>query len=703
MGMAGRFGNLILLFLIGLSLAFADDVSLDEDDSTSKLPGCNNKLQLVKVKNWVNGVEGESFSGLTARFGSSLPSHDEKALRLPAVFANPLNCCSSSSSKLSGLIALSVRGDCAFATKAEVAQSGGAAALVVINDKEDLYKMVCSKNDTSLNISIPIVMIPKSRGDALNKYMVDDEKVELLLYAPNRPVVDFSVIFLWLMAIGTIIAASLWSEFTSERNDERYNELSPKSIEAFVGINNGGNKPKASEFVGALSNSSSVVASGSIFEHETSNVQTAKDDSEAEIIDISAKGAVVFVITASTFLVLLYFFMSSWFVWILIVLFCIGGIEHANVTGWEKFVNEDRSPQKCSLSFMSLGLDQMIEHAPVKRLTLSSLNTPEVDRDNRVLLAWLDSLNKSGLALNRSRLDKSGFVLSRSRLRHGHRCDAWFQDRFLDFIKIWLKGLIAFPPPMNMEQRGMHNCIVTLVLRNCRNSGRKTLNLPVLGEVSVLSLVVLLFCVVFAVVWAVRRQASYSWVGQDILEGENEGICLMITVLQLARLPNIKVASVLLCCAFVYDIFWVFLSPLIFHESVMIAVARGDNSGGESIPMLLRIPRFTDPWGGYDMIGFGDILFPGLLISFAFRFDKAKKKGVAKGYFLWLVIGYSVGLFFTYLGLYLMNGHGQPALLYLVPCTLGLTVLLGLMRGELKDLWDYGTESSPTANTSVEA
>lgn len=29
------------------------------------------------------------------------------------------------------------------------------------------------------------------------------------------------------------------------------------------------------------------------------------------------------------------------------------------------------------------------------------------------------------------------------------------------------------------------------------------------------------------------------------------------------------------------------------------------------------------------------------------------------------------GLFLTYLGLCLMDGHGQPALLYLVPCTLG--------------------------------
>lgn len=37
--------------------------------------------------------------------------------------------------------------------------------------------------------------------------------------------------------------------------------------------------------------------------------------------------AVVFVVSASTFLLLLYFFMSASFIWVLIVLFCIGGVE----------------------------------------------------------------------------------------------------------------------------------------------------------------------------------------------------------------------------------------------------------------------------------------------------------------------------------------------------------------------------------------
>ncbi|KAF9610089.1 hypothetical protein IFM89_019929 [Coptis chinensis] len=132
-------------------------------------------------------------------------------------------------------------------------------------------------------------------------------------------------------------------------------------------------------------------------------------------------------------------------------------------------------------------------------------------------------------------------------------------------------------------------------------------------------------------------------------------------------------------------------------------VARGDNSGGEAIPMLLRIPRFFDPWGGYDMIGFGDILFPGLLISFAFRYDRKSKKGIFNGYFLWLVIGYGLGLFLTYLGLYLMDGHGQPALLYLVPCTLGVVVILGSIRGELRHLWNYGSDESTSSERLGEA
>ncbi|KAJ6334167.1 hypothetical protein OIU78_011136, partial [Salix suchowensis] len=214
-----------LLFPIGLS--FAEEASHDGD--SPKFPGCDHPYNLVKVKNWANGVEGETFSGITARFGAFLPKEEKNSNILTAVLSNPLNGCSPSSSKLSGSIATVVRGGCDFTTKAEIAQSEGAAALLVINDEEELAEMGCEKGSSAQDISIPVVLIPKSGGQYLNKSIVDGQKVELLFYAPVRPPVDFSVIFLWIMAVGTVVCASVWSEIaTSEETNERYNELSPK-------------------------------------------------------------------------------------------------------------------------------------------------------------------------------------------------------------------------------------------------------------------------------------------------------------------------------------------------------------------------------------------------------------------------------------------------------------------------------------------
>ncbi|CAI9271156.1 unnamed protein product [Lactuca saligna] len=484
--------------------------------AAGSLTSCDDISVPVMIKIWVDGVEGQKLEGQSATFSAKIAETADGGAKHSVVVPNPSNCCSNLSSQLNGYTALAPRGDCDYLVKAKVAQAGGATGLVVISDTQDIVEMSCSEK-SGLEINIPVVMISKLGGDALNKSLSGGGKVEVVVYAPESPLIDPAAAFLWLIAVGTIVCASLWSDITKiNHTNEPYNQLSPKV-----------------------------------------------EEEENEIIEMSTMSAVVFVITASTFLVLLYLFMSSWFIWLLIVFFCIGAVE------------------------------------------------------------------------------------------------------------------------------GMHSCIVALLKSKCRSCGQKAVNVPFFGTTTVMSLLVLLFCVAFAIFWVWTRKESYSWVGQDIL-----GICLIIAVLQLAQLPNIKVATVLLCCAFAYDIFWVFISPVFFHDSVMISVAAGDSSSGETIPMVLRFPRVFDPWGGYSILGFGDILFPGLLLSFTVRFDKAKKKTWHNGYFLWLAIGYACGLLLTYLGLYLMNGHGQPALLYLVPCTLGTCIILGLVRGELKELWNYNNNNN---------
>lgn len=48
---------------------------------------------------------------------------------------------------------------------------------------------------------------------------------------------------------------------------------------------------------------------------------------EKDLVDINVLSAVLFLLLASAFLMLLYFFMSAWFLRVLVILFCIGGFE----------------------------------------------------------------------------------------------------------------------------------------------------------------------------------------------------------------------------------------------------------------------------------------------------------------------------------------------------------------------------------------
>ncbi|GKD69657.1 signal peptide peptidase-like protein 4 isoform X1, partial [Tanacetum coccineum] len=139
------------------------------------------------------------------------------------------------------------------------------------------------------------------------------------------------------------------------------------------------------------------------------------------------------------------------------------------------------------------------------------------------------------------------------------------------------------------------------------------------------------------------EQAATTYIKVPFLGAvsKSPGVALIITVIQIIQVPNLKVGTILLSCAFLYDIFWVFVSKWMFHESVMIVVARGDKSG-ESIPMLLKIPRMFDPWGGYSIIGFGDIILPGLLVAFSLRYDWLSNKSLRAGYFLWTMIAYGL-------------------------------------------------------------
>lgn len=519
MGFVGFLSVVLLLLFLPINLVTGGDI-IHEDDEAPKQPGCSNNFVLVKVQTWIGNIESSEFVGVGARFGPQIVSKEKHANRSQLAISDPPQCCTTPKNKLVGEVLIVHRGKCKFTTKAKVAEAAGASAILIINNQKELYKMVCDGNETDLNIKIPAVMLPQDAGANLERNLKHGDAVSVQLYSPDRPLVDTAEVFLWLMAVGTILCASYWSAWSAREASIEYEKLLKDAPDDLL-------------------NAEVVGVSG--------------------VVDINTTSAVLFVVVASCFLILLYKFMSFWFVELLVVLFCIGGVE------------------------------------------------------------------------------------------------------------------------------GLQTCLVALLSRWFKRAGESYIKVPFFGAVSYLTLVVSPFCITFAVIWAVYRRISFAWIGQDIL-----GIALIVTVLQIVRIPNLKVGTVLLSCAFLYDIFWVFISKRWFHESVMIVVARGDKTGEDGVPMLLKIPRMFDPWGGYSIIGFGDILLPGLLIAFSLRYDWAANKSMRAGYFLWSMVAYGSGLLITYVALNLMDGHGQPALLYIVPFTLCTFLALGKKRGELRNLWTKG-------------
>jgi hypothetical protein len=156
---------------------------------------------------------------------------------------------------------------------------------------------------------------------------------------------------------------------------------------------------------------------------------------------------------------------------------------------------------------------------------------------------------------------------------------------------------------------------------------------------------------------------------------------------------------------FFYDIFWVFFSARFFGQNVMVKVATTAASNPTyAVASSLNLPtKYIAPtlqlpmkliWGDI-ILGLGDLVVPGLVISCCCRIDKLKGNTFTNGYFSLSVVGYSVGLLFSMVFAFVYN-IAQPALLYLVPSTLLPIITLALKRHQFKYIWNGPQENATT-------
>merc|ERR1719220_2025270 len=239
----------------------------------------------------------------------------------------------------------------------------------------------------------------------------------------------------------------------------------------------------------------------------------------------------------------------------------------------------------------------------------------------------------------------------------------------------------------------MYSCLEPLVMASYSLASLPVLRLPRCNlylcvlQLELRQFLLLLASIATSATWFVFRKTDWSWILQDIL-----GIMFSINMLKVLRLPSLRICTILLSALFFYDIFFVFITPLFMSgKSVMVEVATG-HSSDEQLPMVLRVPHLSTTPSRicyvqtYSLLGFGDILVPGLLLSYAHSYDLLA--GIKyKLYWVITSVAYILGLVATFISLFLMNS-AQPALLYLVPFTLIPTILVAWLRGALPAMWE---------------
>ncbi|KAJ6358506.1 hypothetical protein OIU76_000256 [Salix suchowensis] len=224
----------------------------------------------------------------------------------------------------------------------------------------------------------------------------------------------------------------------------------------------------------------------------------------------------------------------------------------------------------------------------------------------------------------------------------------------------------------------------------------------------------LLSCFLIVAAWLV----SGHWILNNLL-----GISICIAFVSHVRLPNMKICAMLLACLFVYDIFWVFFSERFFGANVMVSVATQQASNPVhtvanslslpglqlitkklELPVKIVFPRnlfsSSAPGGNatdFMMLGLGDMAIPAMLLALVLCFDYRKSRDPvnlfdlhsSKGhkYIRYALPGYAIGLVFA-LAAGVLTHSPQPALLYLVPSTLGPVIAVSWYRRELPELWE---------------
>ncbi|KAJ3299209.1 hypothetical protein HK104_009742 [Borealophlyctis nickersoniae] len=212
-----------------------------------------------------------------------------------------------------------------------------------------------------------------------------------------------------------------------------------------------------------------------------------------------------------------------------------------------------------------------------------------------------------------------------------------------------------------------------------------------------------LFLFAVSIVIAAAYAMSKHWIISNLY-----GEAFSASAVQLLNLDSFKTGTALLAGLFFYDIFWV------FGTDVMVTVAKSFDAPvkvvwPKDIWALVQQGLWLKPEGAqFTMLGLGDIVIPGIYVALCLQFDhhqylksKEGKKNkhtydFPKPYFTACFIAYCAGLVTTVVVMHTFQA-AQPALLYLSPACIFSSLITGLIRGEIGQMFSFDPSGSSKA------
>ncbi|GBC07648.1 hypothetical protein RclHR1_00760018 [Rhizophagus clarus] len=208
------------------------------------------------------------------------------------------------------------------------------------------------------------------------------------------------------------------------------------------------------------------------------------------------------------------------------------------------------------------------------------------------------------------------------------------------------------------------------------------------GTFTVIHLVTLFVSLLLTAYYVVTK----NWIASNIF-----GLAFAFNAIQMLSIDSFKTGMILLSGLFFYDIFWV------FGTEVMVTVAKSFDAPIKVVWPKQWFGLLPDETLQFTMLGLGDIVIPGIYVALCLRFDHSlylKKNPNAKKYssfptpyFNTCFTAYILGLITTIVIMHTFKA-AQPALLYLSPACILSVLVTGIVKNQLKEVFNYTAEDS---------